>query len=30
MGRQGLGELDGRLAAESDHHADGLFDLDDV
>ena len=30
VGRQGLGELDGRLAAESHHHADGLLDVDDV
>mgnify|MGYP007012691932 CR=1 FL=1 len=27
---QGLGQLDGRLAAESHHHADGLLDVDDV
>ena len=30
VGRQSLGELDGRLAAESHHHADGLLDVDDV
>ena len=27
---QGLGELDGRLAAEGHHHPDGLLDVDDV
>ena len=30
VGRQSLGELDGRLAAKSHHHADGLLNLDDV